>query len=161
MMIRLLVLLVLAGCSPVARIAANTNAIRAEARVLIDHGHEVGDQVVVDGATKIDEKAAAIHGELPKVEDRTPAWLSALSWWGIALACVGVAVILWQTGVGTAIRVAVGWLPRRKIAQAELAIDTLDKSRPESERELVALLRSDPEVDAAYRKAQQRRKAQR
>jgi hypothetical protein len=51
-------------------------------------------------------------------------------------------------------------LPRRKVAAAELALDTLDDSRPENDRELVAALRVDPEFDAAFRKAQKRRKTQ-
>jgi hypothetical protein len=150
--------LFLAGCNPVARISANATAIRNEAGALIDHGNVTGDQVVVQGATRIDAAAAAIHGDIPAVQAITPAWLSTLQWWGIALAVAGVAFVLWQSGAFTAIRIAVGWLPRRKVAQAELALDTLDDSRPENDRELVAALRADPEFDAAFRKAQTRRK---
>jgi hypothetical protein len=150
--------LFLAGCNPVARISANATAIRNEAGALIDHGNATGDQVVVQGATRIDEHAAAIHGDIPSVQAITPAWLSTLKWWGIALAVAGVAFVLWQSGAFTAIRIAVGWLPRRKVATAELALDTLDDSRPENDRELVAALRADPEFDAAFRKAQTRRK---
>ena len=149
----------LVGCSPVARIARNTNEIRTEAHALVTHGNEVGDPVVVDGATRIDGLAADIHEELPAVQDKTPAWLSTLKWWGVGFAVAAIAFMLWQSGAFTAIRIAIGWLPRRKVATAELAVDTLDESRPESERELVAALRSDPEFDAAYRKAQKRRKA--
>jgi hypothetical protein len=150
---RWIVLVLLVGCSPVARIADSTNVIRAEARLLVDHGQEVGDQVVVDGATRIDEEAAAIHGELPAVQDRVPAWLSTLKWWGIAVASVAVVVILWQSGALTAIRIAIGWLPRRSVAQAQLAADMLDPARPESEREFIAAMRArDPVFDAAYRK---------
>lgn len=155
----LLAVLLLAGCNPVARISSNATAIRNEAGALIDHGHAIGDQVVVQGATRIDEHAAAIHGDIPAVQAITPAWLSTLQWWGIALAGVAVAFVLWQSGAFTALRIAIGWLPRRKVAQAELAVDTLDESRPEGDRELIALLRSDAEFDAAFRKAQQRRKA--
>jgi hypothetical protein len=156
----LVLVLLLAGCNPVARISSNATAIRNEAGALIDHGNAIGDQVVVQGATRIDKHAAAIHGDIPNVQAITPAWLSTLKWWGIALAVAGVAFVLWQSGAFTAIRIAVGWLPRRKVAQAELALDTLDESRPESARELVAALRSqDAEMDAAYRKAQKRRKA--
>jgi len=71
-----------------------------------------------------------------------------------------VLVILWQSGAFTAIRIAVGWLPRKKVAAAELALSTLDQDRPESERELVAALRSDPEFDAAYRNAKRRKESQ-
>lgn len=151
----------LAGCSPVERIAGNTNVIRQDAQALIDHGNAIKDAEVVDRATRIDENAADIHVQLTKVQDITPAWLSTLKWWGIAVAVGGIAFLVWQSGIGTAIRVAVGWLPRRKVAQAELAVDMLDPDRPEGEREYVAAMRAqDPEFDAAYRKiAQKRRKA--
>jgi hypothetical protein len=155
-----LLAMVLAGCSPVERIAGNTNVIRQDAQALIDHGNAIKDAEVVDRATRIDENAADIHVQLTKVQDITPAWLSTLKWWGIAVAVAGIAFLVWQSGIGTAIRVAVGWLPRRKIAQAELAVDMLDPDRPEGEREYVAAMRAqDPEFDAAFRKAQTRRKA--
>ena len=154
------VVVVLAGCSPVERIAGNTNVIRQDAQALIDHGNAIKDAEVVDRATRIDENAADIHVQLTKVQDITPAWLSTLKWWGIAVAVAGIAFLVWQSGIGTAIRVAVGWLPRRKVTQAELAVDMLDPDRPEGEREYVAAMRAqDPEFDAAFRKAQTRRKA--
>lgn len=153
-----IILVVMSACSPVARIANNTNAIRTEARALIDHGQDVGDQVVVDGATRIDGHAADIHGDLARVEDRTPAWLSTLQWWGIAVAIAGIAFLLWQSGVGAAIRIAIGWLPRKKVAQAELAVDMLDPQSPEGDREYIAFMRSqDAEFDAAFRKASAKR----
>ena len=160
MKLAVLLVLALAACNPVARISANATAIRNEAGALIDHGNAIGDQVVVQGATRIDEHAAAIHGDIPNVQAITPAWLSTLKWWGIALAVAGVAFVLWQSGAFTAVRIAIGWLPRRKVAAAQLAVDTLDESRPEGERELIAALRSDPEFDAAFKKAQKRRKAE-
>ncbi len=153
----LVLVLLLAGCNPVARISANATAIRNEAGALIDHGNAIGDQVVVQGATRIDEHAAAIHGDIPSVQAVTPAWLSTLQWWGIALAVAGVAFVLWQSGAFTAVRIAIGWLPRRKVAAAELAVSTLDPSRPEGDRELVAALRADPEFDAAFKRAKGRK----
>ena len=159
-MLRWLAVLALLGCNPVQRISNHANAIRTEAQALEEHGQAIGDPVVVAGAERIDGLAAGIHDELPNVTNKVPAWLSTLQWWGIAVAVLAVAFVLWQSGAFTAIRIAVGWLPRRKVAQAELALDTLDESRPESARELVAALRSqDAEMDAAYRKAQKRRKA--
>jgi hypothetical protein len=78
---------------------------------------------------------------------------------GAAIIAVAIVVVLWQTQLGTLIRVAIGWLPtRRKVSQAELAVDMLDPNRPEGDREFVAALRQDPEFDSAYRKAQTRRK---
>jgi hypothetical protein len=157
--IAVLLVLALAACNPVARISANATAIRNEAGALIDHGNATGDQVVVQGATRIDAAAAAIHGDIPSVQAVTPAWLSTLQWWGIAVAVAGIAFLVWQSGIGTAVRIAIGWLPRRKVAAAEIAADTLDESRPEGERELIAALRSDPEFDAAFKRAKKRRKA--
>ena len=156
----LLLVLLLVGCNPVQRISNHANAIRTEAQALEEHGQAIGDPVVVAGAERIDGLAAGIHDELPNVTNKVPAWLSTLQWWGIAVAVVAVAFVLWNSGILGSIRIALGWLPRRKVAQAELALDTLDESRPESARELVAALRSqDAEMDAAYRKAQKRRKA--
>jgi hypothetical protein len=137
----------------VQRIADRSNEIRAEAQVLRHHGQQADDAVVVHHAEVIDGLAAEIHGELPGVQDRVPAWLSTLKWWGIALAAVAVAFVLWQSGAFTALRIAIGWLPRRQVATAELAADMLDPARPESEREFVAAMRArDPVFDAAYRR---------
>lgn len=148
------------ACSPVERIAGDTNAIRTDAQALIDHGHAIKDAEVVERATRIDTTAADIHVQLTQVQDITPAWLSTLRWWGVAVAVAGIAFLVWQSGIGTAVRVAIGWLPRKKVAAAELAVDMLDPNRPEGEREYVAAMRSqDPEFDAAFRKAQTRRKA--
>jgi hypothetical protein len=155
----IIVLSLLAGCSPVSRIANNTNDIRTEAQLLAEHGTAVNDPVVVSGATRIDTLAAGIHVALTGVEEKTPPWMSMLTWIAIAAVVVAVCVLLWQTGLGTAVRVMVGWLPRKKVSQAELAVDMLDPSRAESGREMIAAMRSDPEFDAAFRKAQSRRKA--
>lgn len=155
---QLMLIMVLAGCSPVERIADRTNEIRNEAQALRHHGEQVDDQVVVHHADTIDGLAADIHGELPGVQDKVPAWLSTLKWWGIAVAGVAVAFMLWQSGAFTALRIAIGWLPRKSMVQAELAADMLDPARPESEREFVAAMRArDPVFDAAYRKVKKGR----
>jgi len=154
-----LALLLLAGCSPVQRIAANAASIRDEAQALEAHGVEVGDPVVVASASRIQALAGGIQGDLGGIQDRTPSWVTAVVYGGVAVVAVAVVVVLWQTGLGTAVRVAIGWLPRKKVAAAQLAADTLDSSRPEGDRELVAVLRTDPEFDLAYRRAKQQRKA--
>jgi hypothetical protein len=154
------VALLAVACSPVERIAGDTNAIRTDAQALIDHGHAIKDAEVVERATRIDTTAADIHVQLTQVQDITPAWLSTLRWWGVAVAVAGIAFLVWQSGIGTAVRVAIGWLPRKKVTAAELAVDMLDPNRPEGDREYVAAMRAqDPEFDAAFRKAQTRRKA--
>ena len=150
----LIAALVLSGCSSISRIGNNTNAIRTEAQILIDHGVAVNDPVVVNGASKIDTLAAGIHIALGGVEDKTPAWMSMLTWIAIAAVVVAVVVLLWQTGLGTMIRLAIGWLPRKQRQDADLAAGMLDPSKPEDAREYIAARRaSDPYFDAAFKKA--------
>jgi len=163
-MIYLLVLvasiLTAAGCSPAQRIAESTNAIRLEAAALADHGVKIGDPEVIDRANRIDALAGGITVDLSGVVDRTPAWMGVLAWCAAGVGLVAVAVILWQTGIGTMIRLAIGWLPRRKIAAAEMAVSMLDPARPESEREFIAAARAaDPLLDSAFRRVNQQRKA--
>jgi hypothetical protein len=157
-MYRVALAFLLAGCSPVSRIANNTNEIRTQAQLLADHGMAINDPVVVTGATRIDTLAAGIHIALGGVEDKESAWLNTV--WMIAAAAivVGVCYLLWSSGLGTFVRIAIGWLPRKKVSQAELAVDMLDPSRSENGREMIAAMRSDLEFDAAYRRAQSRRK---
>tara|TARA_R110000868_G_scaffold231690_4_gene485094 strand:+ start:942 stop:1427 length:486 start_codon:yes stop_codon:yes gene_type:complete len=147
----------LVGCSPLARVSSNTNAIREEAQVLIDYGQSTGDKEVVTRAQRINDLAADTHVQLSGLEDKVPAWLTTL--WMVALAVVvlGVVVLLWQTGLGTAVRVAVGWLPRAKVRDADLAAGMLNPDNPENAREYVAARRaSDPEFDAAWRRIQKK-----
>ena len=159
-MLRWLAVLALVGCNPVQRISNHANAIRTEAQALEEHGQAIGDPVVVAGAERIDGLAAGIHDELPNVTNKVPAWLSTLQWWGIAVAVVAVAFVLWQTGIGTAIRVAVGWLPRRKVRDAEMAAAMLDDDKTENLREYIAARRgSDPAFDAAWRRIKNKEKA--
>jgi hypothetical protein len=149
-----IVVCILMGCSPVSRIANNTNEIRTQAQLLADHGMAINDPVVVTGATRIDTLAAGIHIALGGVEDKTPAWMSMLTWIAIAAVVVAVVVLLWQTGLGTMIRIAVGWLPRKQRQDADLAAGMLDPSKPEDAREYIAARRaSDPYFDAAFKEA--------
>ena len=152
--VAVIIVSLLAGCSPVSRIANNTNEIRTQAQLLADHGMAINDPVVVTGATRIDTLAAGIHIALGGVEDKTPAWMSMLTWIAIAAVVVAVCVILWQTGFGTFVRIAIGWLPRRQRQDADLAEGMLDPSKPEDAREYIAARRaSDPYFDAAFKKA--------
>lgn len=145
--------LAMAACDPVQRISSNASEIRDEAQALISRGQETGDHAVVDGARRIDELAAGIHDEIPGVTNKVPEWLSTLKWWGIALAVMAVAFVLWNSGALTAVRIAVGWIPRPKVRDAELAAAMLDDCKQENPREYVAARRAaDPAFDAAWRK---------
>ena len=153
-MYRVALAFLLAGCSPVSRIANNTNEIRTQAQLLADHGMAINDPVVVTGATRIDTLAAGIHIALGGVEDKESALLNTV--WMIAAAAivVGVCYLLWSSGIGSFIRIAIGWLPRRQRQDADLAAGMLDPSKPEDAREYIAARRaSDPYFDAAFKKA--------
>ena len=153
-MYRVALAFLLAGCSPVSRIANNTNEIRTQAQLLADHGMAINDPVVVTGATRIDTLAAGIHVALGGVEDKESAWLNTV--WMIAAAAivVGVCYLLWSSGLGTFVRIAIGWLPRKQRQDADLAAGMLDPSKPEDAREYIAARRaSDPYFDAAFKEA--------
>lgn len=146
--------MLLVGCSPVSQIASNSNEIRTQAQLLASHGAAINDPVVVSGAARIDTLAAGIHVALGGVEDKTPAWMSMLTYISLAAVLVAVVVILWQTGIGMAIRIAIGWIPRKPRQEAELAANMLDPSKPENAREFIAAQRaSDPYFNAAFVKA--------
>jgi hypothetical protein len=144
----------------VQRIAQSSNDIRAEAQGLIQRGTETGDPEVVARATRIDALASGIHVQLSGVEDKTSPYLTAFIYGAVAVVAVALVIVLWQTGLGTFLRIAFGWLPRKKVVAADLAVDMLDTDRPEGEREMVAVMRAqDPLFDAAFRKSKTRRKA--
>ena len=143
----------LAGCSQLQQVSQDTNAIRVEAHALVEYGKKIGDKEVIDRAGRIDNLAAGIHDRLPSLEDKVPAWISTLWMVGLAIVALSIVVLLWQTGLGTAIRVAIGWIPRRKIQDADLASGMLNPDKPEDAREYVAARRaSDPEFDSAWRR---------
>lgn len=149
----ILLLAVLPGCSSVSRISGSANAIRSEASVLRTHGEATNDKVVVDGAQRIYDLAADIHATLPGVEDKVPAWMELALWAAVAVVAVAACVILWQTGIGTAIRVAIGWIPRKTQRDAELAVAMMDPEKSEDVREYISARRaSSPLFDAAFSK---------
>jgi len=78
-MYRFALAFLLAGCSPVSRIANNTNEIRTQAQLLADHGTAINDPVVVTGATRIDTLAAGRHCALGCVEYVTRACMAMLT----------------------------------------------------------------------------------
>lgn len=167
--VALLVLTVsLFGCSPTAAIARHGNDIAERSGQDIEAWDRVeklhADLAGESKAGKARARATIndtreISTLLTGVEDETPWWASLLGWLAIAAIVIGLIVILFQTGLGSFIRVAIGWIPRPKVSTAELAVDMLDPNKPESDRELIAALRQDREFDAAYKRAAARRKA--
>ena len=157
------------GCSASQHIAeeANTISMRADRiiRITDQIGHTSKEVESIRSATEIQMEAqkirasvAEIHATLPGVKDITPWWADLIRW--LLIASVGAALVwvLYATGAASAIRVAIGWIPRRKINEAEMAVATLATDKPETLREWVAMKRaSDPEFDAAWKKAQEKK----
>lgn len=157
------ILLLLAACSPSRQIAQAANRTQAEATAIRSAALKIdalsanptvkaSAAEIVGRADAILENAASIHTALPGVEDEHP-YLGALKWVSAAVLVVGVAFVLFYTGLGSAIRAALGWIPHRKVQEANLAAAALDPQRAEGIRELIAARRaSDPLFDAAWRK---------
>ncbi len=157
------------GCSASQHIAeeANTISMRADRiiRITDQIGHTSKEVESIRSATEIQLEAqkirasvAEIHATLPGVKDITPWWADLIRWLLIASAGAALVWVLYATGAASAIRVAIGWIPRRKINEAEMAVATLATDKPETLREWVAMKRaSDPEFDAAWKKAQEKK----
>lgn len=150
-----LIILLLCGCSSVNQISTSNHIVQENAIKILDtqdiniaHKHAS----VILGETK--DIADAISG----VKDITPWWANLIQFGFIAIIGIAIVVILWQTGIGQAIRVAIGWIPSNKRKEASLAQSVLDDTKPEGIREWIAAKRlSDPEFDAAWRKEQDAR----
>lgn len=138
------------GCSAVKEISTSNHIIQENAMAIIDTrdisvAHKYAE--IILGETK------DISGAVGEVADITPWWANLLKYGFISISGIAVVVILWQTGLGTVIRLAVGWLPSRKINEAKLAVSALNDTDPVTMREYIAAKRSsDPMFDAAWKK---------
>lgn len=161
-----LLVVALAGCSSAEAISVQATAVGDRAATIRGLAERIGAQstqpgVVADAAEislqaqSIQHSVGVIHQKVTGVQDITPWWASLLQWVMVALAGAAAVWLVHSTGIGTAIRVAIGWIPRRKVNEAEMAAATMDQNRPETIREWIAMKRaSDKEFDAAWRKTQ-------
>lgn len=154
------VILFVIGCSASQQIATSATAInrqavliREEATQLQVSGETQHSEKIIASANKIISEVSDIHSSVPQIKDVTPAWLSALQLFFYAAIAIAVCVILWQTGLGNFIRLAINFLPQKKIQEASLLKSVLDDQKPETVREFVAAKRgADPLLDAAFRR---------
>ncbi len=95
--------------------------------------------------------------EIPNIEDSVPWWANLMKWGFVALAVLGVFVILWYLGLGYPIKAIMrsfsSFIPSSKKSAARLLVKANDDESPTTVREMIAVLRAtDPDFDAAYKK---------
>lgn len=160
----LIACLLLVGCSASERIAVEANTIGERAETIHRLATRIGERsqdadtvgdasTIVLEAQQIRHGVSNLHAALTGVTDKvSPIW-ATLKWLGIAAAGACAVWILTASGILGAVRAALGWIPRAKVREAELARDALDPNKEETLREWISAKRaSDREFDAAWRK---------
>ena len=95
-----------------------------------------------------------INETLPSVEDQAPYWMILVEYGLLALILIAVAWILWSTGIGSLLKRLIGFVPRAKRREAELARAVMDDNSPATVREYVAVRRAtDKDFDEAYKRS--------
>jgi len=152
--ILLLVLTAMIGCkSAPQRISERAVEIRETAQSSKDRFIQAGDPAGKREQEHIISLANEISVDSTQVDPTEPWWLSMVEYGAIAAILLAVVAILWQTGIGTAMRSMLGWLPRKSVSAAKLLHEAVDQEHETSVREAVAALRvMDPALDAAYRR---------
>lgn len=149
--ILMLCFVLLLGCaSTPEQIATDSQDIRtlAESSRSRFVGHD--DPEGVAEQTAIIEKAGAIGVAAAAVDPTQPAWQGTLElalWTALLMI---LAVVVWQTGLGTLLRRLFNLIPERKRSAAKLLRESLDD--PTKLREAVAAARTaDPLINAAWK----------
>lgn len=160
---------IMQGCSPSQRIAEGANVARANA-ASSEHRFNVIDERALQAQAALgeirDEASGGIREQqaivaaaeriaeaVPGVQDKPNEWLGTLTWLAIAAIAIAGVVLVWQLGLGTLVRTAIGWLPQRKVAAAKLLDEAgSDYSETTLEEAVAAMRGMDPEFDAAWRR---------
>ena len=152
--ILLLVLTAMIGCkSAPQRISERAVEIRETAQSSKDRFIQAGDLAGKREQEHIMSLANEISVDSTLVDPTEPWWLPLVEYGVVAAILLAIVAILWQTGIGTAMRSMLGWLPRKSVSAAKLLHEAVDQEHETSVREAVAALRvMDPALDAAYRR---------
>ena len=150
-----------AGCSATKEIASSASTAASSAHSISERSafiitHSAQPEIVAAAVTIKADAEIILHEThqisvaVSGVKDIVPFWMTLIQWGLGAVVAVALVVLLFQTGLGTAIRVAVGWIPRRVQNEADLAGKMLSED-PATAREFVAARRaSDPLFAAAW-----------
>ena len=153
------VLMLCIGCSASQQIATSASEINKQAEIIRDQanqlqldGEQIHSKIIIASADKIISEISDIHASIPKIKDLVPWWVGIMQLMLVAVLVVGGIVLLWQTGIGQAIKIGIGWLPKNKLREASLLQNVLADESPETIREFIAVKRaSDPMLDAAWK----------
>lgn len=156
------VVVVTVGCSSSREIATsatvvgeNAHAIREGSERIFTTSRQPEIRATAKDITQrsdvILKEVGDIQASVPGIRDVTPAWMTLLLWVAVAIGVLGAAWILTASGALSAVRVALGWLPRKVRDDSAMLKATLDQADPVSLREYVAMRRSDREFDAAWK----------
>ena len=160
--IALLAIVSSAACSATRQIAQSANQVSASSVKIArqaDYIAATSDQPeVVKAAVAIHSESDIIleHSQMiaenvAAVKDIVPWFATLAQWLAIAAFSICAAWILTASGALGAVRAAVGWLPKRKVMDANLARQVLDSGSETGIREYIAARRmSDAEFNAAF-----------
>lgn len=149
-----------AGCSATKEIASSASVAASSAHSIYERASFIvansSQPEIVAAAVVIKGDAAVILHEVSQISTAVAGVKDIVPFWGLvqwalgAVVTVALVVALWQTGLGTLIRVAIGWIPRKVQNEADLAGKLLSND-PTTAREFVAAKRaSDPLFAAAW-----------
>ena len=150
-----------AGCSATKEIASSASVAASAAHSISERSafiitHSAQPEIVAAAVTIKADAAAVLHETnqistaVSQVKDIVPFWMTLLQYGLLCAILLGAVALLWMTGLGTLIRVAIGWIPRRVQNEADLAGKMLSDD-PATAREFVAAKRaSDPLFAAAW-----------
>ena len=151
-----------AACSATRQIAQSANQVSASSVKIARQADYIAAN---SDQPEVVKAAVAIHSEsdiilehsqmiaenVASVKDIVPWFATLAQWLAIAAFSICAAWILTASGALGAVRAAVGWLPRRKVMDANLARSVMDDANPASIREYIAARRmSDAEFNAAF-----------
>ena len=151
-----------AGCSATKQIAQSASQVSASSVKIArqaDYIAATSDQPdVVKAAVAIHSESEIIleHSQMiaenvASVKDIVPWFATLAQWLAIAAFSICAAWILTASGALGAVRAALGWLPKRKVMDANLARQVLDSGSETGIREYIAARRmSDAEFNAAF-----------
>jgi len=154
-----------AGCSASREIASSSANAASAAHSISERSafiitHSAQPEIVAAAVTIKADAAVVLHETnqisvaVSGVKDIVPYWATLLQWSLGAVVAVALVVLLWQTGIGTAIRVAIGWIPRRVQSEADLARQAMSSEDPTTVRELIAAKRAaSPLFNAAFKES--------